>query len=329
MKLRRLIIASTLALVAACSSGGDETDVATVDFGAALSATAEITHYRLTQSTGQTTDVAALGLSGSTEPDPDQPTVIGQVTPERSYVEIDFDAVFASFPGSEAGKMRIWSDPERVVIDTTDLGAAFAGVDAGPMEPGIGYVDLTRVESEASDLVAAITGGGMPDLTELATSLPAALSGVTETETGVFTGAISHADFLTTMGQDVETLSRTTAAGLALTLDVDVNALTRVYVDAFTNSAAEMTVVVEGGVVREIREVFDVTVVFDAMLRDDSLFDSAAEQSEFETTFADAVWIIETVMTFEPDPALVVEPLPATDDDRTDAWVEFLRGAGF
>ena len=324
----RVLLSAALLFVAACSSGSGDSDVATVDFEAAIADTANVTSYRLTQSTGQTADVAALGLSESTDPDPSQPSVVGLVTPERSYLEIDFGTLF-SLPGSLDATLRMWVDPSRLVIDTTELATIFAGTDAGPMTPGVGFVDLARVETDAAELVGAIAGSGLPGLGELATTLPAALVEVTESEPGVFSGRISHADFITAMGGDVETLSRSLAAGIALNLDIDVDALTNVYVETYSSGLADMTVVVQDGIVREISETFDVTTVFDAMIADETLVPTATERAQIEDTFGDAVWTVETVITFEPQPDLVVDPAPATDDDRTDAWVEFLRNAGF
>ena len=55
---------------------------------------------------------------------------------------------------------------------------------------------------------------------------------------------------------------------------------------------------------------------------------SEADRVEAAFLFADTRWSIETRLTFEPVDGLDIETPPATDDDRTADWVDFLSSAG-
>jgi hypothetical protein len=344
--MRRMAWVFTFLLVvgmSACDGDDDEAgdadagqQVATVDLEDAFSATADASGYRITQFIGQMISLPALGMDTDAPLDEENPTVVGEVTPDASHLRTDLSALLGPLLGDVAPSVsfEIWTGPDRMVVDTRDyavIAEQNPSADLGPFEPGVSFVDLEAVGDEYPDLLAALVGV-FPDLGELADRLPEALEGVEQSGRS-FTGTASYTDLVEAMGSDPEFNARSGAAGLALNLDVDPDVLTDFYVEYFEGTDADITVDVgTDRTVRALRYDVDLSGLFPAMVdRGDELgLDIPADQlDEVREAFAETVWTVEALIGFEVVDDLQVEPAPATTDDRTEEWLTFLRNGGF
>lgn len=329
--------------MSACG-GDDETgdadggqQVAAVGLENAFLATADASGYRITQSLGQTISSPALGMDSDLPLDEENPTVVGEVTPDASHLRTDLSAALGPMLGDDAPPVgfEIWSGPDRMVLDTRDyavLAELNPGADLGPFEPGVSFVDLEAVGDERPDLLAALVGQGLADPGDLADRLPEALEGVEQSGRS-FTGTASYADLLAAMGSDPDVIARSAAAGVALNLDIDPDVLTDLYVEYYAATNIDITVDVgTDGTVRSLHYDVDLSGLFPAIVdRGDELgLDIPAEQfDEARDAFAETVWTLETIIRFEVVDDLQMAPAPATTDDRTTEWLAFLRHGGF
>ncbi len=324
------ILVALLALVAAAcgGGGGDEASVESgdpVDLGAAFSELASASGHRMTQWTAQTIDVQALGMQQSSSIDPDRPTAVGEFAEGRSHVTMDLAALLGPM-ADDLGSitMEVWTDPERIVMDTTSFAAvverAPPGTDFGPLAPGLAYVDLARVGVDAPEFVAVLIGSGLPDLAELATSLPTVLDDLEQPDDDTVTGTAAYTDVLEVFGGDAEQQVRSIAAGAALTMGADVDQLTEFYLDFFSETDSEVTVRLAEGAVRRLELRTDISDVFAS---------AAEEFGGPAPSLEDAEFVVDVVLEFEAVDDLVIEAAPETTDDRTDAWLAFLAASGF
>ena len=317
------------------AAGGQK--VAAVGLEDAFLATADASGYRITQSVGQTISSPALGLDTDVPLDEENPTVMGEVTPDASHLRMDLSAVFAPMLGDDAATVgfEIWSAPDRLVVDTTDY-AVIAdrnpAADLGPFEPGVSFVDLEALRGERSDLLAAMVGQGVADPGELADRLPDALDGV-EQRGRSYAGTASYADLLEALGSDPDVVARSAAAGIALNLTIDPDVLTDFYVEFYAATDVDITVDVgNDGTVRSLHYDADLSGLFPALVDhgEELGLDIPADQlDEARTALGETVWTLETLIRFEVVDDLRMAPAPATTDDRTSEWQDFLRGGGF
>ncbi len=337
----RLVGGAGLLLVAACGGGSSDADggrqVATLELQDAFAASEDASGYRITQSTGQIISLPALGVDSDAPLDEENPTIVGEVTPDASHMRIDLSTLLGPLVGGDAPSVDfdMWTGPDRMVIDTRDYAVLVErnpSADLGPFEPGVSFVDLEAVGDESPDLLAALAGQGMADLGELADRLPRALEDVEQSGTS-FTGTASYADLVEAMGSDPELTARSAAAGVALNLDVDPDVLTRFYVEYYEGADADISVDVgTDRTVEALRYEVDLSGLFPAMIGqgDELGLDIPADELDVvRDAFAEAVWTLEALIRFEVVDDLQVEPAPSTTDDRTEEWLAFFRAGGF
>ena len=330
-----------LLVTAACGGGGEAGEdgreqVTTVGLEEAFSSAAEATSYRIEQYTGQTISSEILGDS-TTVIDEENPTVVGEVTPDATHLQVDLSAVLGPLLGEGAADIgfEIWTDPERMVLDTRDYAAVKEGnpeAELGPFEPGVSFVDLGAIKAEASDLATMAAGQGAVDLAQLAVDIPDVLEGV-EFDGTAFTGTASYADFLMAMGSDVEQIARSAAGALALNLGIEPDILTDFYVDFYESTDGDVTVEVgNDDLVQSVRFDVELSGVFSSMVSESDplgLDVPADEIDEVRDAFEETEWTFETLIEFEVVDGLTVESAPDTTDDRTEEWVTFLEESGF
>lgn len=340
-RLRFLFIALACALVATACGGGGEGQAEGADettdevFTIAFAQTGEVTAYRMEQATAQTVIIAPLGVDTNQTLDPSSPQFVVEVTPEGQHIVADLGSFFEGLGQDVDLVLEGWQDGDRLVLDTTGFadipGASVAGT---PFEPGIGFVDLRAVADRNTLLLAAI-GNAPPDLGSMTAKLPAAIRSVervSESPTA-FAGTITFAEMTEALGGDIEINARSVASGLALSVGVNVDELTQLYVDFYRATDADITITLsDEGLVQVIEVDADLSGVWDLIFADDSPFAdelSDAERSEARDLFSDVVFDLRTRIEFFPDADLVLPAAPATDEDRTEVWIEFLETSGF
>lgn len=334
-----MALAANLVLVA-CGEGDVEI-TAGEQLGAAFAQTGETTTFRMTQSAGQTIILPELKLDTKTEIDPNRPTVVGEVSPEASHLTIDLGSLLGPMLGVSPDELDVqiamWSTTDSIVIDTTTF-ENIVGADPaqlGPYRPGVALVDLNELEADAPDLVAALTGSSVFDLGELAVRLPAVLTNLEQVSDDPvrFTGTASFADLAEAQGADIEQIARAAVAGIAVSMTVDVDILTEAYIEGYRELMTDVAIELSPeGLVQEVTTRADLVPMIVGLFDEDNaaaLDLSPGEVSATAEALADATWIMESRMTFEPDPNLVVEAPPPATEDRTAEYRDFLTAAGF
>jgi hypothetical protein len=149
-----------------------------------------------------------------------------------------------------------------------------------------------------------------------------------------YTATATYADLLAAMGSDIGQMSKSIAAGIAQAMQADGPALADLYERYFRKVETDVTIKVgDDGLLDSIRYEVDLGGFFPEMLdhaEEIGLGRPTAEQlADAKEQFADTTFAIESEITFEPEDDLEIPPAPATDEDRTDAWVAFLQKGGF
>lgn len=326
-------------VVAVAGCGGGAGRVSDADaVGAALGKTAGSSGIELRTWTAQTLSSAALGVDTSTVIDPDRPVVVARIGPDVRHVRADFGPLYEPLIGATLDfGMELWATPERVVVDTTSFQALLdvnPAADLGPMDPAVAFVDIAAAGVDGPQVLAAIAGSPLPELSELAATLPGALTDVVQVgdDPVSFRGESTLAAFQEAMGGDIEVAARSVAAGVALNVGVDVDDLTKIYVDFYRVVPIEVFVELDAdGFVHAISTSNDLSGVWTHMFNETNarvLGMSASDARLARAEFEDTVWVMETRMEFEPDDDLVVPPAPPTDLDRTTEWLDFLIESG-
>ena len=208
---------AVLLLTAACGDGdpersADKQRVEAVGLEDAFATAAGASSYRITQSSGQTLSSSALGVDNETEIDEDHPTVVAEVAGTSSHMRVDLLWLLGPLADGEldSAGFEMSGDPDRLVVDSR----GYAGIkelnpdaDLGPFEPGVSFVDLDVLRVDSPDLIAALVGQGLPDLTEMAKRLPQVLHDVEQNGT-TYTGTAPYTDLMAAMGQDIEQIAR-------------------------------------------------------------------------------------------------------------------------
>ena len=307
----------------------------------ALADTAEASTYRVTTYSALKLKLPALGIDSAADLDDERPLLVGEVSPEREHFTFDLGVVLEPLIGDTAEfaglGFEMWVDDERMVMDTTSYGHLTdtdPQVDLGPIAPGVFSVDLAAIGAESPELQAALVGSSTPDLSELALRLPAALGDIEQTSTDpqVFLGTAIYADLLEAQGADLEDTARGAASSVALVQSMSVDALTDLYVEFYENLEAEVVVELdERGLLRVLSTRTDMSAIFSKILEAESLFTTANEEElkDARKSIENAEMILENRTVYEADIELEVPPPPATSEDRTEEWREFMISAGF
>ncbi len=293
--------------------------------------------FRMTSTGGQTIHSSALGLNVDQEIDPHRPVTLIEVAPNGdSYLYLDLGPMLAPLAGGDRSTQAVvdqahiemWTTPEQIIIDATGyqgIADLNPSADLGPYAPGIGSIDLVRLEGlGGSDLVNALVGEGIADPTILAERLPASLEDIQQDshDPNVFTATSSYAAIIEAQGTDVVTFTRSLAIGIAPSIGVSVDDLADFYQKLYeqANSDVVLTLGPQGSL-ESLRITTDLSNMFELLYSDDSGIDFGSSRSELAATrrlFADTVWIVETVATFEIDETIAVTPPEGDHEDRTE-----------
>lgn len=334
-----VVALAALLLASSCGNGTEDSTVTTAGvLGAALAETAEATTYRVSLSAAQTLKLPVAGIDTATEINEQEPLMVGEVSEDHQHFVMNLGPLLEPMLGEDLDiVIEMWVKDERLILDTQDyqqLKDQNPGAQFGPFEPGIFYVDLTDIETNNPEILAAIVGYAAPDLVELAQKLPAALIRVEQTSSDpvTFGGAITYADLLKAQGGNVETLSRSAAAGIALNSPMSVDALTELYVGFYESTEVDVVIELEDrGLLHILSTRADLSGIYSAVLLNEDLLPemTSSERQEALEGVEGAVHILETLSTYEVDDDLEVPLPPIATEDRTQQWSEYLIGAGF
>ena len=336
----RVVALAVVALFAwGCGGGSEESSVTTIGvLSAALADTAEASTYRVSQYSAQTVRFPAMGYETVTEFDEQLPAIVGEVSRDRQHFALDMEGLLGPLVGGAPDiGIGIWVDSDRIVVDSSDfqhLKNVNPNAQFGPFEPGISFVDLNTLQAESPDLLAAIIGSSVPDLSEMALSLPAALNTIEQTSTDpqIFVGTATYADLMEAQGVDLAIQARSSAAGVGLNSPVSVDALTDLYIEFFRGLEADVLIELdERGLLRVFEVGSDLSGIYDGIFEDDSLFPGMTEQErrEADAGLKGAELILRTRSVYEADIDLEVSQPPEATEDRTEVWREFLNNSGF
>ena len=339
MRFGLLALAVVALLAAGCGDGADDAGVITTSaVSAALADTVEVPVYQATTSATTLLTMPAMGADADPQPTGVSPTVVATVAHDRQHFFISIALPpGAQIAGGDAIEFEMWSDSERLVMDTRDyqrLLDAAPGTELGPLEPGLFFVDLAAIGSSHPGLLGALVGVSLPSLRDLADNLPAALDTIEQIseDPPIFVGSTTAASLIRARGADLEVAMRSTVAGMALTSPADVDELTELFTEVFSTAAAEVVIELDDqGLVSVLSTREDMSGLFTAVLEAESLAAGATDQEmrEAQQALEGAELILETRSVYETDVELEVPLLPAATEDRTDEWREFLIDAGF
>ena len=333
-----VVLAVSVLLVAGC---GKQESLSTVDvsggLGAALAQTSEVTTYRISSWTAQTIELPYLGVSSVSEIEDQEPTIVAEISPDRQHHVIDLSGLLGVLGGGAFNiKLEVWSDDERVVIDSRDyqlLMDLISDTPPGPLVPGVSFVDLRELGAESSEVLNALADSPAPALGELAGKLNSALAEAEQTSSDppTYVGTTTFSELAEAQGQDLAAIARGAAAGLASTLPVDIDILSEFFVEYYDSTEVEVVIELdEGGLLHVLSTRADMSNLYGELLEFEAWSAELLESERREALeWADgAVQILETRTVYEADSDLEVPLPPDTADDRTDLWREFLSGAG-
>lgn len=339
MRFGLLALAAVALLATGCSEGADDADVITTNaVSAALAGTVEVPVYRVT--TYATTLLAMPDMGADADPQPAgvSPTVTATVAHDRQHFFLSIAlSPGTQIAGSDAIDFEIWSDSERLVMDARDyqrLVDAAPGVELGPLEPGLFFVDLATIGSSHPELLDALVGVSPPSLRDLAENLPAALDNIEQTseDPPIFVGSTTIAGLRRAQGVDIAYAARSSVAGLSLASPVNIDELTELLSEVFSTAEAEVVIELDDqGLLSVLSTREDMSGAFTATMEAQSLAAGVTDQErrEAQEALEGAELIVETRSVYETGAELEVPMPPAATEDRTDAWREFLINAGF
>ena len=332
-------LAAAALLAAGCGEAADDANVVTTSaVGAVLAAAVEAPVYRVTTSATETLKLPSMGVDPGNEMDNLVLTVVSTISPDRQHFVIRVQLPSGSqIGGDDDIETEVWSDSERVVMDTRDYQRLLdvgPGIELGPLEPGLFSVDTASIGSSNAELLGALVGTPTPSLEDLAENLPAALNTIDQTSENprTYVGSTTVARLLGAQGADVAGAARSAAAGMSLLLAVSVDELSELLVEVYDAAPAEVVIELDDqGRLSDLSTRQDLSGTFSALSEAEGLFSEMTDQERQEEAEAleDAELILETRSVYEADPELEVPLPPATTEDRTDEWREFLIGAGF
>jgi hypothetical protein len=328
-------------LASGCGQGADDTGVTTTGLlSAALADTAETSSYRVSLSAGIKLSIAGEELS--TGLDEQNPVFFGEVGPEREHYTFDLSTFLEtllgfSMPGWDDLGFEMWSDQERIVMDTTSLqflADLDPDVDMGPTEPGVFFIDLATLGSGNPELMNAVAGSSTPDLREMAVSLPAALTEIEQTSTNppTFVGTTTSARLTEALGGDVENEARCEAAQLGMTSPEDLDELAGRIVQIHETSTAEVVIELDKqGLLSVLWTKEDYSAIFRVLSEFESFGTELSEEERQEAAelFESTELVLATRIAYESDADIEVPPPPPTTEDRTEEWRELIGECGF
>ncbi len=339
MRFGLAVLAVALLLAAGCSGGAGDADVVTTNaVGAALAGTVEAPVYRVTTTGSVTLEFPALGIGTIDAFESVEPTVVGTVSPDRVHYVANIGLPQAvQIPGGDSIEFHLWSDGERLVMDLRDferLLDAEPGVDFGPVEPGVFFIDAASIGADDPELLEALVGVSTPSLGELAEKLPAALDAIEQTsdDPRTYVGSTTGASLAEARGEDAAAVARSVAAGLSVLFSVSVDEVTELVVETFETSEVEVFIEIDDqGLLKVLSTREDFSSLFGMLLDAVGLFPEMTDQErqEARAELAGAEYIVETHSVYETDSDLEVPLPPETTDDRTAQWRDFLISAGF
>ena len=343
MRIGFLALAVVALLATGCGEGADDAGVITTNaVSAALVGTVEVPVYRVTTSATQMLTMPDMGTDADPESVAVAPTVVATVGHDRQHFFLSIALPpGAQIAGGDVIEFEMWSDSERLVMDTRDyqrLVDAAPDIDLGPLEPGLFLVDLTAMGSSHPELLDALVGFSPPSLRDLAENLPAALDTIEQTseDPPTYVGSTTVARLRRAQGVDVADTVRSAFAGTMLVFPIDIDELTELLSEALGTAEAEVVIELDDqGLLRVLSTREDLTAVFSALSGPGSLYPEATDQERREAerealeALEGAELIVETRSAYETGVELEVPMPPAATEDRTDEWRQFLIYAGF
>lgn len=338
---RTLAVAVAVALLATgCGRGTDDTSVTTIGMlSAALADTAEASSYRTSLSVGMQWKIAGEELTLGI--DEQNPAFVCKTSFEREHCRFDMSTLLESLLGFSLDQwddfgFEMWFDQERMVADTRAFQwvvDADPDVDLGPFAPGVFFIDLTALEAGSSELMDAVVDSSTPDLSEMAQSLPAALTAIEQTSTDppTFVGTTTSARLIEALGGDVEADARCEAAQLGTPSLTDLDELAERIAQFYETNTAEVVIELdERGLLSVLwtKEEYSGLLVIIAEYGDLGAELSEQERQEAIKEFESAEITLATRVAYESDVDLEVPLPPPTAEDRTQEWREFLPECG-
>ena len=177
MRFGLLALAALSLLAAGCGEADDDAGVITTNaVSAALAGTVEVPVYRVTTSATTLLTMPAMGADAGPQPTGVAPTVVATVAHDRQHFFLSIALPPGTqIAGGDAIEFEMWSDSERLVMDTRDyqrLLDAAPGTELGPLEPGLFFVDQAAIGSGHPELLSALVGVSLPSLRDLARTFP-------------------------------------------------------------------------------------------------------------------------------------------------------------
>ena len=336
---RTLATAVAVALLATgCGRGTGDTGVTTIGLlSAALAETAEASSYRESASFGAVWKIG--GDEISTELDETNPVIVSETSAERGHYRIYMGRLYESLFGFSLDdwddlSLEMWTDDERLVFDTSTLQLlvdANPDVDLGPMAPGVFFVDLNAIEADSPEFINAIAGSSTPDLSEMAKSLPAALTSIEQTSTdpSTFVGTTTSARLSEALGVDD---AHSVAANLDTAFSGDIEELAELLVHIFETNTVEVVIELdERGLLSVLWTDQDLSGIFRALAESEDFGAELSEEERQEAleVFESIEYRMATRVAYESDADIEVSLSPLTAEDRTEEWREFLAEGGF
>jgi|GEM_PF-1551555 len=355
-RFRHLLSFAALGLVAA-SCGSTETspdatalpEIAEFDasLAAALNNSEDVGALRITSYQAQTLRIEALGVDTVSELDFDNPTTVLESDGVGSaYLVFDLTSQFAAMSAASPAvddlgriELAMWSTPDLVVIDTT----AYSSIEEanpgqlGVFSPAVFSVDLRRVgDAAGADLATLLVGSSVPDLGRIAAGLLDKLDAPTaQGESGdVFVGTMTFGELLEIQGTSSGDAAATAAAGIAAGLGLNGQTLADFYADFYDTTELDVEVTIgDGDVLESLSYSADLSGLYDEIgdvILDSPNFSGASksEENEMRDAFADAEFMLDAELVFEPDDSIVVEVPTGDLEDRTDEMVSFFEQSG-
>ena len=340
VRLGLAAVGAAAVLAAGCGGVADDADVITTDaVSAALAGTVEAPVHRVTASATETLTMPGLDDDAGFEPPDMAPTIVATVADDRQHFLVTVAAApgFRTADGGDPYEFEIWSDSERMVMDTRDyrrLADIAPGVDLGPMAPGLFFIDLAALGATHPELVDALVGVSPPSLRELAENLPAALDTIEQIsqDPPIYVGSISVESLYQAEGVDLVNTVRSTVAGMSLGLGLDIDEMTEMLTEVYRAAEAEVVIEIDDqGLLSVLETRQDLSGVIRATVEAEGQAPGMTDQDRLEMDAATegAEFIVETRAVYETGADIEVPPPPEATEDRTDEWRRFLTLAGF
>lgn len=333
------LVAVTLIPATSCGPGDGptaESRTPTELVDAALGEAADATAYRATSNSGRITEVEALGLDTVVELDPDRPSIVTEVDATGSaYSTVDLSTPLAALPDAselDALKFETWVVGDLITVDTTGFSAiadADGSASLGVFRPGVWTADLSTIAADRNDVVTAIAGTGLPDPTQLAGTFLDSLGGIEADpdDPTRFTAETDYASLLEVYGQDVETVARSAAAGIAQLSGMALEPLAALYLDVYAGAPVALEIVIIDGTLSSIDATTDLSSIWGRLAEESAALGldvADSERAEFQASTNDGVLIVQSLTTFEFDDTIEVVAPTDVDEDRTEELGEFL-----